>query len=352
MPRHHQDPPHHSEGCYVTTAPDAGSPPSSPSIHGRVSGCAVCLEPIIIRAELSVTTCSHACHARCIRTWLDVSNTCPECRTRLDSHEGRVLKDKDLPVVGAAFMDADELVWVDEEEEFLFEETTCSICRGQDAEDLLLLCDACDMGWHTFCLDPPLATIPSGEWFCPNCTARDDHHGERRRRGRPPGRRSERTETLVRPQQRRTRRRRRRSCRTARPKEEVELQVDEEEPRQGRPDGLGTTSAHRRRNHVTTEAVMAVKRTTTKTTTKTTTTKTTTTKTKKKRGRPPGSKNRLVTAAGSSDREKKNTHTGVKEDTPTFQTLGLELFQLPPRRTLSERSGLPWWQRHTTLLHH
>ena len=38
-------------------------------------------------------------------------------------------------------------------------------------DDLLLLCDgpACEAAWHQQCLDPPLAEIPTGDWFCPKC---------------------------------------------------------------------------------------------------------------------------------------------------------------------------------------
>lgn len=50
----------------------------------------------------------------------------------------------------------------------------------------MLLCDGCDggkhyeieieacltyqsAGFHTFCLDPPLSSIPKGQWFCHSC---------------------------------------------------------------------------------------------------------------------------------------------------------------------------------------
>lgn len=38
----------------------------------------------------------------------------------------------------------------------------------------MLLCDACDAGWHTFCLDPPLPGVPDGDWLCPPCQERRD----------------------------------------------------------------------------------------------------------------------------------------------------------------------------------
>ena len=33
----------------------------------------------------------------------------------------------------------------------------------------MLLCDGCDDSYHTFCLLPPLAEIPQGDWRCPKC---------------------------------------------------------------------------------------------------------------------------------------------------------------------------------------
>ena len=31
------------------------------------------------------------------------------------------------------------------------------------------MCESCERGFHTTCLDPPLETIPSGIWLCPGC---------------------------------------------------------------------------------------------------------------------------------------------------------------------------------------
>ncbi len=33
----------------------------------------------------------------------------------------------------------------------------------------MLLCDGCNLGMHTYCLDPPLTDIPDGQWFCEGC---------------------------------------------------------------------------------------------------------------------------------------------------------------------------------------
>ncbi|XP_018408655.1 PREDICTED: bromodomain adjacent to zinc finger domain protein 2B isoform X7 [Nanorana parkeri] len=48
----------------------------------------------------------------------------------------------------------------------------CQICRKGDNEELLLLCDGCDKGCHTYCHRPKITVIPEGDWFCPACIAK------------------------------------------------------------------------------------------------------------------------------------------------------------------------------------
>ncbi|XP_045415206.1 bromodomain adjacent to zinc finger domain protein 2B isoform X10 [Lemur catta] len=48
----------------------------------------------------------------------------------------------------------------------------CQICRKGDNEELLLLCDGCDKGCHTYCHRPKITAIPDGDWFCPACIAK------------------------------------------------------------------------------------------------------------------------------------------------------------------------------------
>ncbi|CAH3184955.1 unnamed protein product, partial [Porites evermanni] len=45
----------------------------------------------------------------------------------------------------------------------------CQICRKGDNEELLLLCDGCDRGYHTYCCTPKLSSIPEGDWYCIDC---------------------------------------------------------------------------------------------------------------------------------------------------------------------------------------
>ena len=45
----------------------------------------------------------------------------------------------------------------------------CQVCKDHRNWDLMLLCDNCNGGYHTYCLDPPLEAVPDGDWLCPSC---------------------------------------------------------------------------------------------------------------------------------------------------------------------------------------
>lgn len=48
----------------------------------------------------------------------------------------------------------------------------CRICFSKGDTEDTLLCDGCDAEYHTYCLDPPLSSMPKDddEWYCPACT--------------------------------------------------------------------------------------------------------------------------------------------------------------------------------------
>ncbi|KAL0950185.1 hypothetical protein HGRIS_010178 [Hohenbuehelia grisea] len=48
-------------------------------------------------------------------------------------------------------------------------EQHCEICLKTNRGEEMLLCDGCDYGFHMFCLDPPLDSIPKEQWFCYTC---------------------------------------------------------------------------------------------------------------------------------------------------------------------------------------
>ncbi|XP_067278852.1 E3 ubiquitin-protein ligase UHRF2-like isoform X2 [Pseudorasbora parva] len=47
---------------------------------------------------------------------------------------------------------------------------SCCVCGGKQDAHMQLLCDECNMAFHIYCLNPPLASIPEDEdWYCPTC---------------------------------------------------------------------------------------------------------------------------------------------------------------------------------------
>ncbi|GMG99338.1 hypothetical protein Nepgr_001178 [Nepenthes gracilis] len=50
-----------------------------------------------------------------------------------------------------------------------WDEGVCKVCGIDKDDDSVLLCDTCDAEYHTYCLNPPLARIPEGNWYCPSC---------------------------------------------------------------------------------------------------------------------------------------------------------------------------------------
>ncbi|KAJ7974555.1 Methyl-CpG-binding domain-containing protein 9 [Quillaja saponaria] len=50
-----------------------------------------------------------------------------------------------------------------------WDEGVCKVCGFDKDDDSVLLCDTCDAEYHTYCLNPPLARIPEGNWYCPSC---------------------------------------------------------------------------------------------------------------------------------------------------------------------------------------
>lgn len=45
----------------------------------------------------------------------------------------------------------------------------CEACGSSDDNNSILVCDSCDVGYHSSCLDPPVTTAPEYDWHCPKC---------------------------------------------------------------------------------------------------------------------------------------------------------------------------------------
>lgn len=76
---------------------------------------------------------------------------------------------------------------LDEEEEELEEhyqrqedkEEDIEVCEICGVGGTLLVCDSCSRLYHLDCLDPPLQSVPEGQWSCNACTGKEKEATER-----------------------------------------------------------------------------------------------------------------------------------------------------------------------------
>jgi Ring finger domain/PHD-finger len=122
--------------------------------------CSICLD--FIKSEQGMLDCHHNqfCFT-CISNWSKFSNKCPLCMKKFTSITN--LSTKISLIV-------DEVASSSEEEQFedSLDEVICQVCKLGNYEDILMLCDGCDFGFHTTCIG--LIRIPYLEyWFCDEC---------------------------------------------------------------------------------------------------------------------------------------------------------------------------------------
>ena len=206
----------------VQELPDApppvqGSPPPPDTLRFeeyRLSPqCIICLEAFPsaqphVRAAFDA--CNHAyCHVACASSWTAHSNSCPLCKAPVqllqDVTVAPTPKLSSLGALAAASpraCDGDEMdatvhrscmalnrshavsaaaLQVDAGDELTaalqaqLENSLCQVCGHDQDDHLLLLCDGCEAGAHTYCVGLP--AVPAGDWFCSSCqTARTPAH--------------------------------------------------------------------------------------------------------------------------------------------------------------------------------
>lgn len=128
--------------------------------------CLVCIEGIEPEITRGVIDCGHDQFCfKCIKDWAQVTNKCPYCSQRFykileqGTKQSISVEDKDQkkPEVTDPFII----------------EVRCINCGSDLDEDIMLLCDECDNGFHTTCIG--LKQIPElDEWFCDECILEQD----------------------------------------------------------------------------------------------------------------------------------------------------------------------------------
>ncbi|KAL2851602.1 ribosomal L37ae protein family-domain-containing protein [Aspergillus pseudoustus] len=129
-------------------------------------------EDISLIAQL--LPCGHILHNNCLKPWVERANSCPICRQSFNVVElsdrvgGPVLSSYGVEDrVQVADVDPSMVVeYIDEDPS---DYQPCAICGDSENEELLLLCDGCDVPTHTYCIG--LDEVPAGPWYCSRCEA-------------------------------------------------------------------------------------------------------------------------------------------------------------------------------------
>ena len=53
----------------------------------------------------------------------------------------------------------------------------CERCGKSEDKPNILVCDSCELGYHRYCVEPPLAVMPDYEWHCSRCLLGTNDYG-------------------------------------------------------------------------------------------------------------------------------------------------------------------------------
>ena len=143
------------------------------------SECCICLEEIAESKAAGLDSCSHRFCLDCIRQWSTSVNVCPVDRIpfhRILPEIVDVENSEDVPspaviaVEDTVANDAQFAEDVAEDAEAALAAMICETCHSGQSEHILLLCDGCNLAYHTHCLKPPLSSVPRGNWYCSDCS--------------------------------------------------------------------------------------------------------------------------------------------------------------------------------------
>ncbi|PGH02474.1 hypothetical protein GX51_04642 [Blastomyces parvus] len=115
--------------------------------------------------------CGHNLHDDCLKPWVERANSCPICRQNFNMVE---LTDTVGGPVVSSYCVQDRVQVAEIDPSMIMDDLghesdsqPCPICGYDDNEEVLLLCDGCDVAIHTYCVG--LDSVPSGPWHCAQC---------------------------------------------------------------------------------------------------------------------------------------------------------------------------------------
>ncbi|KAL5064925.1 hypothetical protein RYX36_026662 [Vicia faba] len=134
--------------------------------------CGICYVERGVSIPGEINSCNHYFCFVCIMEWAKHESRCPICRQRFSNV-------RRLPKLGVFSSSRDVKVPlrdqvchprgnrtsgpVDSNAEL-----KCCICHVVKDENLIIICDLCDMASHTYCVGLGY-TAPEGDWFCHDC---------------------------------------------------------------------------------------------------------------------------------------------------------------------------------------
>jgi hypothetical protein len=133
------------------------------------SFCPICYDENITY-KATVVPCGHIFCIGCLEAWTNQTNRCPLCKRKYP--QINVFKDNQL--IKTLQVPDKELVFEEHEnsaDRILQQlDDNCYVCNSGEPEDLLVICDSCEIKCcHTFCTDPPMVSVPEGDWYCDYC---------------------------------------------------------------------------------------------------------------------------------------------------------------------------------------
>lgn len=129
--------------------------------------CPICLHSFRDQEIGAPNVCDHSFCAPCIEEWSSNVQTCPIDRKPFTSIKIR------SRFIDGIFLRETNAKTKAIEPNIELDFTNCEVCNRSDREEIMLLCDGCDAGYHMDCLVPQLTEIPEGSWYCDNCFASD-----------------------------------------------------------------------------------------------------------------------------------------------------------------------------------